>query len=148
LAAGNREPNSLPRLRELSRFGYDAGGRDSVREFVRANSELHAEIARLSGNRRFADLITRLLAESERLINFGVLLRPQSERTVGEHGRLIEALEKGDAGLARRVSEEHIRTARQMVVESLISDTRLREVSITRTGRTVTRKVRASSAKG
>jgi len=148
LAAGNLESRSLSRLRRLSRYGYVPGGRDSIREFVRANSELHAEIARISGNHRIAELIARLLAESERLINFGALLRPRSERTVGEHQRMIEALEKGDARSARKVAEEHIRTTRRMVVESLISDARLREVSITGPGRTAARRAVLCSTKG
>jgi DNA-binding GntR family transcriptional regulator len=144
LAAGTQDASSLSRLRRLSRLGYDTGGRNSIREFVRANTELHVQIARLCGNRRFAELIAQMLAESERLINFGVLLRPQSERTVAEHRRLIEALENGDAASARRVAEEHIRATRQMVVESLISDASLREVSITRT----MRKARVPSTRG
>jgi DNA-binding GntR family transcriptional regulator len=148
LAAGNQGPSSLSHLRHLSRLGYGGGGRHSIREFVRANTELHVQIARLSGNRRFADLIAQTLAESERLINFGVLLRPQSNRTVGEHQRLIEALENGDGGTARRVAEEHIRATRRMVVESLISDAGLREVSITRTTRGAARRFRASLSKG
>jgi DNA-binding GntR family transcriptional regulator len=148
LAAGHREPAALSRIRKLSRLGYNEGGRDSIRKFVRANTELHAQIACLSGNHRFAELITQLLAESERLINFGVLLRPQSERTVDEHQRLIDALENGDAGSARLVAEEHIRATRQMVVESLISDTRLREVSITRTKHITTGRARIPSSKG
>jgi len=147
-AAAHQDPSSLSRLKQLGQSGYDAGGRDSIREFVRANSEFHAEVAHLSGNHRVAELIVRLLAESERLINFGVLLRPQSERTVGEHQRLIEAIERGDGRLARRVAEEHIRSTRRMVVESLISDTHLREVSITRAVGTAGRGVRTRSTKG
>jgi len=131
LASGNLEAALMSRLKRLSRVGYGKGGRDSVRKFVRANTEFHMQIAHLSGNHRIAQLAAQLLLESERLINFGVLLHPQSERTVDEHRRLFEALASGDANSARRIAEEHIRATRQMVVESLISDTRLREVSIT-----------------
>jgi len=121
----------MSRFKRLSRVGYGEGGRDSVRKFVRANTEFHMQIAHLSGNHRIAQLAAQLLSESERLINFGVLLHPQSERTVDEHRRLFEALASGDANSARQIAEEHIRATRQMVVEGLISDTRLREVSIT-----------------
>jgi DNA-binding GntR family transcriptional regulator len=135
LAAGNLEKAFVADLKRLSQVGYGRRGRDAVRRFVRANSEFHAQIAHLSGNRRIAQLIMQLLAESERLINFGVLLRPQSERTVDEHRRLFEARASGDSSSARRIAEEHIRATRQMVVESLISDTHLREVPITHTKR-------------
>ncbi len=142
LASGRIERASLTLLKNLSRIGYAQGERDSVRKFVRANTVFHAHIAYLSGNCRFAQLVTQLLSESERLINFGVLLHPQSERTVDEHRRLIEALAGGDAAAARRIMEEHVQTTRQMVVESLISDARLREVSITYSGRAQRRKRR------
>jgi DNA-binding GntR family transcriptional regulator len=131
LASGNLEAALMSRLKRLSQVGYGEGGRDSVRKFVRANTEFHMQIAHLSGNHRIAQLAAQLQLESERLINFGVLLHPQSERTVDEHRRLFEALASGDAYSARQIAEEHIRATRQMVVESLISDTRLREVSIT-----------------
>ncbi len=130
LAAGKLDGRVRARLEELSRVGYGKGGRDSLRKFVRANTEFHTQIARISGNLRFAHLVTQLLAESERLINFGALLHPQSRQTVEEHQRLIEALANGEAGFARRIMEEHVRATRQMVVESLISDANLREVPI------------------
>ena len=101
-----------------------------MRKFVRANTEFHVQIACLSGNQRLKELVVQLLAESERLVNFGVLLRPQSRQTVGEHQELLEALETGDAPAARRIAEAHVRATREMVVESLISDSPLREVSI------------------
>jgi len=136
LASGNVRAASMSSLRRLSQVGYGEGGRDSVRRFVRANTEFHMQIAHLSGNHRLAQLAAQLLSESERLINFGVLSHPQSERTVDEHRRLFEALASGDANSARQIAEEHVRATRQMVVESLITDTRLREVSITHTKRT------------
>jgi len=130
LAAGRLDGQVRGRLEQLSRLGYREGRRDSLRKFVRANTEFHAQIARLSGNRRFAGLVSQLLSESERLINFGALLHPQSRETVDEHRRLIDALAGGESDSARRIMEEHVRTTRQMVVESLISGANLREVSI------------------
>jgi len=111
--------------------GYDRGGRGTVRRFVRTNTEFHEQIARLSGNHRIGKLMVQLLSESERLINFGVLSHPQSDRTVDEHVRLYEALAAGNALSARRIAEEHVRATRDMVIGSLVSDARLRDLSIT-----------------
>ncbi len=130
LAARDFDGRALPRLRDLSRIGYSEGCRDALRKFVRANTEFHTLIAQLSGNRRYFALVSQLLSESERLINFGALLRPQSRQTVDEHRRLIETLGDRDAESARRIMEEHVRTTRAMVVDSLVSDANLREVSI------------------
>lgn len=130
LAAGRCDGRVRKDLEKLSRVGYSPGARDSLRKFVRANTEFHVQIARLSGNRRFAGLVSQLLSESERLINFGALLQPKSGQTVDEHRRLIDALAGAHPDRARRIMEEHVRTTRQMVIESLLAEANLREVSI------------------
>ncbi len=130
LAAVHSPASAIARLRELGQIGYADGSQDSVRKFLRANTEFHEYIAHLSGNERVAHVLSQLLAESERLINFGMLTHPQSESTVDEHQKLIEALANKDAESARAIMERHVTTARQMVVESLIANTNLREIPI------------------
>jgi len=130
MAARNCQSAFLARLEELSAVGYADGSQDSVRRFLRANTELHSQIAKLSGNHRVAQLMTQLLSESERLINFGMLSHPQSELTVGEHQKLLEALAARDAGGAYQIMDEHVKSTRQMVVESFITNTNLREIPI------------------
>lgn len=130
MAAANSSADEIARLRELSPGGYEAGSQDSVREFLRANTEFHVQIARLSGNQRITRMLGQLLSESERLINFGMLSHPQSETTAGEHQKLLEALAARDADSARATMEQHVVTTRQMVVESLIANTSLREIPI------------------
>jgi DNA-binding GntR family transcriptional regulator len=130
MAARNFREASLPVLQKLSEVGYADGSQDSVRKFLRANTELHVHVAQLSGNRRLLQLITQLLSESERLINFGMLSHPQSKQTVGEHQQLLEALAGRDPDSARRIMDEHVKATREMVVESLITNTSLREIPI------------------
>jgi len=130
MAARRFRAASLPILKKLSEVGYANGSQDSVRKFLRANTELHVHMAHLSGNRRLVQLLTQLLSESERLTNFGMLSHPQSEQTVGEHQKLLEALANKDSDSARQIMEEHIRATREMVVESLITNTSLREIPI------------------
>jgi len=129
-AAANPEPAALARLEKLCRVDYADGRQDSVRRFLRANTDLHAGIAQMAGNRRIVKLLIQLLSEGERLINFGMLSHPQSEQTVSEHERLLAALAARDGASARQIMEEHVRATRQMVVESLIANTNLREVPI------------------
>jgi DNA-binding GntR family transcriptional regulator len=137
MAAGKVDGQNLAALNKLSAVGYKGGGIDSIRRFVRANSSLHSSISVLSGNRRFARLTAQLLSESERLINYSVKLRPQSERTVGEHRELIEALAKGNSGAARRIVEVHILALREMVIESLLADERFGDWPLQPARRTV-----------
>ncbi len=130
MAALNSPSSAVEQLRKVGRVGYADHNQDTVRRFLRANSDFHAHVAELSGNRRVAQLLRQLLSESERLINFGMLAHPQSETTVDEHEKLLEALISRDADSARAIIEHHITTTRQMVVESLIANTNLREIPI------------------
>ncbi len=130
MAARHSQAENQARLYKLSQVGYSDGSQESVRRFLRANTELHLCIAHLAGNQRIAKLLSQLLSESERLINFGMLSHPQSAQTVDEHKRLLEALQRRDSESARQTMEEHIRGTRQMVVESFITNTRLRDIPI------------------
>jgi DNA-binding GntR family transcriptional regulator len=130
MAARNFRASSLPILKKLSEVGYADGSQDSVRKFLRANTELHVHVAHLSGNRRLVQLMTQLLLESERLTNFGMVSYPHSEQAVDEHKKLLEALTDKNSDWARRIMEEHVKTTREMIVESLITNTSLREIPI------------------
>ncbi len=130
MAVRNSSSACLSRIKKLSEVGYAETNQDSVRKFLRANTELHAYVAQISGNRRIAQLQAKLLSESERLINFGVHAHPQSDRTVSEHQKLVEAFVSKDPDLARKITEEHVVATRQMVLESLLTNTSLREIPI------------------
>jgi DNA-binding GntR family transcriptional regulator len=129
MAAKNRQKGSLAHLKELSDVGYMENS-DSMRKFLRANTELHCLIANLSGNYRLAQLMIQLLSESERLVNFGMHAIPQSEQTVKEHHTLIEAIVNGDSETAHKIMLEHVKTTEKMVIDSLIANTNLREIPI------------------
>jgi DNA-binding GntR family transcriptional regulator len=130
MAAGN---TTLPRVRlkKLGAMKCRATDRDSLREFVRANTAFHLEIANLSGNRQMAQIIAQLLSASERHVNFGMMQRPQqSEGTLVQHRKLAAAIIKGDGDLAARIAEDHIETTHRMIIDGLVSNTRLRETPI------------------
>jgi DNA-binding GntR family transcriptional regulator len=130
MAAGNITL-SHARLKKLGAMRCRATDRDSLREFVRANTAFHIEIANLSGNRQMAQIIAQLLSASERLVNFGMMRRPQqSEGTLEQHRALAAAIMKGDGDLAVRIAEDHIETTHRMIIDRLVSNTRLRETPI------------------
>jgi DNA-binding GntR family transcriptional regulator len=129
MAAGNTKL-SHARLKKLGAMRCRATDRDSLRGFVRANTAFHLEIANLSGNRQMAHVIAQLLAASERLVNFGMMRRPQqSEGTLVQHRKLTAAIVKGDGDLAARIAEDHIETTHRMIIDGLVSN-RLRETPI------------------
>jgi DNA-binding GntR family transcriptional regulator len=130
LAAVRLTPTELARLEKLCHAGYDTHDPASLRSFTKLNREFHAAIAWASGNRRLAELVERLLVETQRLIHYGMLLRPRSEEAVHEHEELVAALTLRDATKARSICEAQIEAARRMVFDSLTSASSLREMPI------------------
>jgi DNA-binding GntR family transcriptional regulator len=130
LAVNRIDNATLKQLKALSEVRYDAKKRSSVRDFLRQNAEFHARIAHSSNNQRVAALLDQLLLECDRLVHFGVLSHPQSEQTQKEHRQLVEAIASKNVGLAHDTSKEHIRATERMVMASLLSDTRLRDMPI------------------
>ncbi len=79
------------------------------------NREFHLVIARASGSRRLAHLISQLLDEMERIIIYDPFIShpPDSE----EHQKIIDALRVGDAGTAQIAMLGHLRAVQTRVLE-------------------------------
>jgi len=121
LAAGRVDTVQLRRLDELCQAGYTVGDHESITRFLRANHEFHTMLARASGNPRLADVVERLLEESERLFHIGLMLRNRTDEMAHEHGELVDALVAGDGEAARRIAVQQILTSQRMVVDALLS---------------------------
>jgi DNA-binding GntR family transcriptional regulator len=121
LAAGRLSFDALTRLGELCEIGYNADDSQSILRFLSLNAEYHGIVARASGNRRLADLVQRLLDESQRMIHVGILLRPRSHEVRKEHSELLRWLRAGDGKRARALVEAHIESARLIARESLMN---------------------------
>jgi DNA-binding GntR family transcriptional regulator len=111
--------DQLATLTTLARIGYDVADLESMRAFHRANRSLHATIASACGNTRMAQLVDQLLAESQRMIQFGLMLAPHSETAVHDHKALVAALRQKDARRTRQLVEQEVRATRAMILDSL-----------------------------
>ncbi len=122
LAAGHAEDGeSLRVLEELCQASYDPRDSVSIRRFLRANTEFHATIASVGGNRRLARTLRQVLEQLERLFHLGLALSSREDEVVHEHQDLVEAILRGDPGEAARIALAQCRTAQQMVVQALLS---------------------------
>jgi DNA-binding GntR family transcriptional regulator len=130
LAAGRVDAEGLRRLDRICTAGYRPGDRESEAEFLHANSEFHVMVASASGNERLVMMVAQLLAEMERLFHFGLARRDRSEEMQQEHHALIEALARGDADVAERMTREELVSSKAMVLDALISSESLLDVSI------------------
>lgn len=131
LAIAYLTDTQLSHLETLAEVEYIPGDRNRMRDFLQANIEFHYTIAIASQNNRLAELVKQLLIESQRLINFGVKHHPQREQTRREHRQLCVALRDRDPKTAQQLAEDHLHATQQMVLDSLIINTSLREAPIT-----------------
>jgi DNA-binding GntR family transcriptional regulator len=119
LAASRFDHSDAAAAEQWCHVGYDVRDPDSVRTFHHANRAFHTTIARACGNQRLAALVGQLLVESQRLIQFGMLLQPHSDDAVHSHEALLRALRRREAAAARRLAAAEIRATQRMVIESL-----------------------------
>ena len=130
LAAGRVDEVGLQRLDRVCTKGYQLGDRESEAEFLQANSEFHVMVATASGNDRLVVMVAQLLGEMERLFHFGLSQRNRSSEMQQEHQALIEALARGDADAAERMTREELASSKAMVLDALMSSESLLDVSI------------------
>ena len=130
MAIGKLEKKTLKHLHLLARTGYDPQNPKSIQAFQQANTEFHSIIAKASGNRRLAGIVESCLAESRRLIQFGMLIQPRSEEATHEHEDLLHALEQKDQQAAMEISVRQIQASKRMVLQSLLSSKGVQEAPI------------------
>ncbi len=121
----------LHTLMELSTIGYDPKDRESITQFVEANTRFHAIIATASRNRRLTSTLEQVLDQTERLYHMGLARTSRSDANVQEHQDLVRAIMQGDADLAREVMVAHARASQTMVIDSLLSSQELLSTHLT-----------------
>lgn len=130
LAAEHMDDDVAAALEKLCHIGYEVSDPESVRAFHRVNRSFHSTIARACGNPRLAALIDQLLVESQRIIQFGMLLQPHSDEAVHSHEALLDALKARNASAARRIVAQEIRDTQRMVIDGLLRHSTLRTLEV------------------
>ena len=135
LAAGRVDPALLRELDEVCTSTVDpADAEERLDRQLQANRELHLTIARASGNRRLAEVVERLLDESERMLHLSLLFRDRQTGMVHDHHHLIEAVVAGDGQTARRVAIEQLQAYQRTVTEALLASPSILSAHVTAPG--------------
>lgn len=119
LAVDQMTEEALERLEALSTSSYDPDDPDSLQRYAAENAEYHDIIGTLSGNRRLADLITRLMLESRRFVQIAQLTREHGEEVVLQHVAIVEAFRAGDSAAVGDAVRVHVEDAWDLVLDSL-----------------------------
>jgi DNA-binding GntR family transcriptional regulator len=110
IAAANVTKESVRKLRRTTKAGAKALATGDEEALVRLNSEFHAQITALAGNRVLAEMIGRL--DKRIRWYFASVARTRGEDSWKEHDELINALEAGDSQRAAQTMRKHAELTR------------------------------------
>jgi DNA-binding GntR family transcriptional regulator len=120
LAANRVGPDLLAELDDLARVSFAGADRTNYPQFLAINTRFHLGVVRGSGNARLTDIMSRLLAEMERILHLAVDLRDATDLVIRDHVEIVEALRDRDGARARRVAERHLAASRQRVLQAIV----------------------------
>ncbi|MEV5409381.1 GntR family transcriptional regulator [Thermopolyspora sp. NPDC052614] len=120
LAAINRRPEGVAKLRALCERGFAAVENDDVDTAVSVNAELHALVMELSGNR----VLGELAAQVSRRVRWyhTPVARQRGRSSWEEHTALIDAIESGDPDRACAIMRVHTEHTRRSYLEQRFRD--------------------------
>jgi DNA-binding GntR family transcriptional regulator len=120
-AAAHFKRAELDRLRALLDPEPEVDDATSIERFMETNREIHVSVALTAGNRRAAQIVARLLDDSERarLIALRAGAADHGLRAQSEHHALLTALEAGDAPRSARVMATAIQSFRDELIDAL-----------------------------
>jgi DNA-binding GntR family transcriptional regulator len=119
LAAGKVDGGKLREIDAIYATARAAPDTVSEDALLMANRQIHAAIAAASNNRWVEDITLRMLDDMERVLRFAWAERRRTGRQFEGHAALIEALESGDSGAARKVALDHVDEARRVILKGL-----------------------------
>lgn len=121
LAMHRLDAAALDRLTQLSLVAYDPADRASLLTFMGVNAEFHDMIGHASGNRRLADIVSRLMLESQRFIQIAVLSAEHGRLMVEQHVAIVQALRSRDADAVGAAVRSHVEDGLHVTLESFVA---------------------------
>ena len=116
--ASSPGPDAIEELHAIIERMAEAVERGNLRAVGAADLDFHEAICRLSGNTRLHTVFLNHVLALRTLIKVDEHLYSSTE-IVDQHRPLLDAIERGDADLARSLCEAHCREAKEMVVAYL-----------------------------
>ncbi|WP_446742189.1 GntR family transcriptional regulator [Silvibacterium acidisoli] len=111
LATERATDEELEKILRLAHYEYRLDDKQSYREFVQKNYELHSLIAQCTRNRRLHEVIGNVHVRLMRFFYLGIPLDSYGQALAAEHLAMANAMRARNAGEARQHAETHIRNA-------------------------------------
>lgn len=112
LACSNRSDEGLEKLR--SELNYQSNSNISPEDFCAADVRFHRAIADASGNRMLSFVMYSLIEALQPVANMIAYRFREREIILGQHRRLLSAIEDQDISLAKAIIEEQVEYLAQL----------------------------------
>ncbi len=107
LVALNAADDDIAELRRLMDAFHDGTDGDRLEEYSAANIAFHQAIIRMSGCRLLAEMTENLFIHMRAIRKVTIHQDNRAARSIVDHMRIIDALERRDPELAERLAREH-----------------------------------------
>jgi len=107
LASLHASDSDIARLRRLFDDFRDAAPTEHLDEYSHANIAFHQEIVRLGGSKLIADTIKNIFIHVRAIRNMTIFQSDRAARSIVDHMRIIEALERRETELAEKLVRQH-----------------------------------------
>jgi DNA-binding GntR family transcriptional regulator len=108
LLLGRIGPLELDQCWQLEKLIEDCAARRDLTGFLEADREFHLYLVTLVGNRRLAEMVSRLRDQTRLYGMPHLALRGLLDESASEHGRIVQALQDRDVGALRKALSRHI----------------------------------------
>jgi DNA-binding GntR family transcriptional regulator len=119
LAVDHMDERTIEEMKSLFKGFSESNIRDRSKDYVQADLEFHARIVKKSKNNLLINLMNILNDHVQMLRLRTVALKGRPERSLSEHVRIIEALERRNSSLAESLMRRHIRNIRKSVLKNI-----------------------------
>lgn len=127
LATERATDEELEKILHLAQYEYRLNDKQSYREFVQKNYDLHCLIAQCTRNRRLHEVISNVHVRLMRFFYLGIPLDSYGQALVAEHLAMANAMRARNTAEARQHAETHIRNAMERSSKLLMDAIRFGE---------------------
>ncbi len=107
MAAVNASDADIARLRHLFDEFVDAAPSEHINEYSEANLAFHQAIVEMGGSQIMADTVRNLLVHVRAIRKLTISKDNRAERSIIDHLKIVEALERRDRDLAEKLVRDH-----------------------------------------
>jgi DNA-binding GntR family transcriptional regulator len=107
LATQNASDDEIRSLRQIFETFKERKPEDHVSEYSEVNLNFHKQIIRMSGCQLLIDRTDDLFIHMRGIRKVTISQDNRAQRSIGDHMKIIAAIEKRDADLAERLVREH-----------------------------------------